>query len=157
MLENFALINELDAKRVEYASAVSRFCEPLLHCVDFIEDIYKASQFGYADPVEERRAFIFAVLFFYSPKKLLSMERCRPDVMAKMCALTKCSQSLISYDSRNLLFHYQHYVELRMLVDETIERAKKLLLLRGINAQPYIIRFGNEEKENGQEETCREA
>lgn len=157
MLENFNQITELDSKRAEYATAVSRFCEPLLHCVDFIEDIYAAAQHGYYDPVEERRAFIFTVFFFYAPKKLLSWESCRPEVMKKMCTLTKCSQALISHDSRNLLFQYNHYVELRILVDSTIERAKEFLHKKGINAKHYILRFGNEEKEDGQEKTCREA
>lgn len=148
MLENFDTISELNKKRQEYGNVVARFCEPLLKDTIYMGDIYQASQNGYFDPVEERRAFIFVVLFFYFPKKLLSMEKCRTEVVQRMCELTHCSQSLVSFDSRDLLFQYKHYKSFRDLVNRTINRAVQILGSKGINAKLYVTRFGNEEKEN---------
>lgn len=149
MLENFDTISELDAKRKEYSNAVARFCEPLLNDTRYMEEIYQASRNGYFDPVEERRAFIFAVLFFYFPKKLLSMEKCRTDVVQRMSELTHCSPTLVSFDSRNLLFQYKHYKTFRDLVNHTIHRAVRLLGSKGVKAKQYVTRFGDEEEENG--------
>lgn len=148
MLENFDIIAELNKKRAEYDDAVARFCEPLLKDIKYMNEIRQASQNGYFDPVEERRAFFFAVLFFYSPKKLLSIKKCRTEVVQRMCELTHCSQSLVSFDIRNLLFQYKHYESFRNLVNRTINRAVQILGSKGINAKLYVTRFGNEEKEN---------
>lgn len=148
MLENFDIILELNKKRQEYGNVVARFCEPLLKDPIYMDAIYQAAQNGYFDPVEERRAFIFTVLFFYFPKKLLGMKKCRSEVVQRMCELTHCSQSLVSFDSRDLLFQYKHYKSFRDLTNYTINRAVRILDSEGINAKLYVTRFGDEEKEN---------
>lgn len=148
MLENFDAIVELNKKRQEYGNVVARFCEPLLKDAIYMDGIYQASQNGYFDPVEERRAFIFTVLFFYFPKKLLNMEKCRTDIVQRMSELAHCSPALVSFDSRDLLFQYKHYKPFRDLVKHTINRAVRFLSSKGINAKLYVTRFGDEEKEN---------
>lgn len=145
MFESLSILKALEEQRMEIIRIERQLCEPLLVDVSYIKTIYgSVEERSELTKSEQRQLFILLVLLFYSPKKLVVGRKIKKRVMAELCKVTGCTQSLLSHNSRNLTFFYQHYQYFREATDAALISVTNALANVGIpmrRIEDYLCKF----------------
>ena len=123
-LDEARQMRQLWQERVDFLS------KPVITDFSIIDELWKVTAKGKG--VRQRKAFVFVVLFFFSPSKLSGGKIIRP-VMRRLSAVTGCTKSVLSHNCEDLVIQYSLYKDfrnsVRVIVDELIE----MLRTRGVS------------------------
>lgn len=100
---------------------------PLVDDLSIIDELWR----GMGDySIRKRKAFIFVVLYFFSPQKLVGGKMSR-GVMRRLVAVTSCTKSVLSHNCEDVVMQYRLYKDFRAMVDELAKALAVMLLDRG--------------------------
>ena len=106
---------------------------PLVKELPIIKELWTRA-FTMKPTVRQRKAFVFVVLYFFSPTKLAGGKTIR-SVMQKLSRVTGCSKSVISHNCDDVVMHYRLYSDFRNIVQGIINIMVEILLERGYSEE----------------------
>lgn len=143
MFESLEILISLEHQRQEIEKIIRDITEPLLHDVVFIQHIHEmVRDIKGLSKSEERQLFILLVLLFYSPKKIVIGMKINKRVMKEMCHVTGCSQALLSFYSKDLVFLYHHYKKFRDCFEYALDKAADILVSEGVDRNKLYTYIG---------------
>lgn len=144
MFENLEILVKMQEQKDRFVEIKKRVLTPLLTDLSYIEKLYTISgELKGMTKTERRQVFIFVILLFYSPEKIIG-GKTNQSVMAEFCRVTECTISLISHNSQNLLFYCNHYDNFRKAVQRLINDMCVMLMADGMEGAAifeYLDKF----------------
>lgn len=93
---------------------------------------------------DKRRLFLFAVLFFYAPRKLFSGGRVDCNLSVEVCRVTGCDKNRISHDCADLVASFLFRKKMRLLTETYIKDICGQLYENGVperDIKEYLRRY----------------
>lgn len=145
MFEIIDSLRKLERQRKTIQSINEKIGRPFLSDTVYISDIYEITRrHKEMTEYDSRLLFLLVVVIFYSPKKLTLGQKIKRHVMAEVCRVTKCSQTLISHNARNMLFYCRNYRAFREKTKQSVQEFANFLVGEGYEAKKvydYIFQF----------------
>lgn len=127
-------LKELDEARQMRQIWQERECflsKPIINDLGVIDELWALTNNG---GVRSRKAFVFVVLYFFSPSKLSGGKIIRP-VMRKLSSVTGCTKSVLSHNCEDLVIQYSLYRDFRENVSSIIDALVGILRRRGVSEE----------------------
>lgn len=101
---------------------------PLIRDVSIIDELWLKAD---VSNVRNRKAFVFVVLYYFSPTKLCDGKMARP-VMQRLAEVTKCSKSALSHNCEDVVLQYNLYKDFRDMTHKIICTLREIIKERGM-------------------------
>ena len=115
---------------------------PLVTDLSIIEDLWKEID---KSSVRKRKAYIFVVLYFFSPQKLVGGKISR-GVMRELVSVTKYTKSVLSHNCEDMVMQYRLYKDFQIMVDEMLQVVVGMLSRKGCNEDVINCMYGKSYK-----------
>lgn len=126
--ERFQKIQKVkrEKRRIDEEERIT--CQPTLSDVSRIPELYEKFLTIYPDRTpDNRKKFIFVILYLYHPGALVS-GKMRKGLRNAIALTLDCHPVQVSYDSRNLLFHYQRYRKMSSEMDALLDKIENTII-----------------------------
>lgn len=125
--ERFQKIQKVKREKRRIDEEERELCKPSITDLSRMGELYEKFLSICPDRTpSNKKKFIFVAIYLYHPGALVS-GKMRKGLRNAIANTLKCHPVQISYESRNLLFHYQRYKTLSSELDEILSQIEKQL------------------------------
>lgn len=134
--ERIEELQEARKMRILWQERENFLSRPIVQDLTMIDELWRRA-FVNKPNVRQRKAFVFVVLYFFSPSKLAGGKIIR-QVMQKLSRITGCTKSVLSHNCDDVVMHYHLYRDFRQRVKKVADVLVELLMEKGYSEDDFL-------------------